>query len=377
MCEATSEMTPGGTVDRSRHSPIVSRESTVLITGAAGFIGSNLVHHLLDSWPDRRIVVLDALTYSGSLTTLADVLDQPRLTFVEGDINDRELVRSLLQEHDPIGVMHLAAESHVDRSIVDPMAFIRTNVNGTAVLLQEATRAWGDDQTRRFLHVSTDEVFGSLGPTGFFSETSRYKPNSPYAASKASSDHLVRAWGETYGIPFVITNCTNNYGPYQFPEKLIPVVIDRALNRQAVPVYGLGANVRDWLYVEDHCEALRAAFDEGAPGETYCIGGQSELTNLALVELLLDTVDGLQGDPSGTSRSLIEFVEDRPGHDFRYAMDISYIRETLGWEPSVDLTTGMKRTVAWYVEHQEWLRSIASDDHRQFQEQWYEDRSRR
>ena len=360
---------------RDREQRDSHKNGTVFLTGGAGFIGSNLVRHLLRAWPSRRIVVLDALTYSGSLTTIEDVLDDPRLTFVHGDITDREVVRSLFEEHDPVGVMHLAAESHVDRSILEPMAFVKTNVNGTTVLLQEATRTWGDDQSRRFLHVSTDEVFGSLGHEGSFSEMSPYKPNSPYAASKASSDHLVRAWGETYDLPFVITNCTNNYGPFQFPEKLIPVVIDRALRGVPVPVYGQGANVRDWLFVEDHCAALRLAFDDGANGDTYCIGGESELTNLSLVELLLDTVDEFRGNQPRSSRTLIEFVEDRPGHDFRYAMDITHIRDSLGWQPSVDLQTGIRATVQWYLEHRDWLERVTSDEHRQFQEQWYEDRS--
>jgi dTDP-glucose 4,6-dehydratase len=347
---------------------------TVLITGAAGFIGSNLVRHLLDAWPDRRIIALDALTYSGSLSSLDGVLDHPRFSFIHGDITDRDLVRSLFEQHDPTGVMHLAAESHVDRSILDPMAFVQTNVNGTVALLQEATRAWGNDPGRRFLHVSTDEVFGSLGPTGAFNETSQYRPNSPYSASKAASDHFVRAWGETYGLRCIITNCTNNYGPYQFPEKLIPVVIDRALNGQPVPVYGKGANIRDWLFVEDHCRALRLVFDEGSTESTYCIGGTEELTNLELVELILDTLDELQGHPRERSRSLISFVEDRPGHDFRYAMDISHIRDSLGWEPSVDIASGIRATVSWYLENQSWLAHVASEEHRTFQTEWYTER---
>lgn len=349
---------------------------TILVTGAAGFIGSNLVRYLLEAWPDRHIVALDGLTYSGSVMTLENILDHPRLTFIHGDINDRELVRGIFEEHDLIGVMHLAAESHVDRSIVDPMAFVQTNVNGTVVLLQEAARAWDGDPQRRFHHVSTDEVFGSLGPTGAFSEGSRYRPNSPYSASKAASDHFVRAWGETYELAYVITNCTNNYGPYQFPEKLIPVVIDRALSGEPVPVYGEGNNVRDWLFVEDHCRALQMVYDKGTTGETYCIGGKEEMTNLQLVELILDTVDELGGQPPHASRSLISFVEDRPGHDFRYAMDISFIRDSLGWEPSVDITSGIRTTISWYLENQDWVTRVAGEEHHSFQTEWYEQRGK-
>ncbi|MEN8164068.1 MAG: dTDP-glucose 4,6-dehydratase [Acidobacteriota bacterium] len=311
---------------------------------------------------------------AGDATVLEDVADHPRFEFVRGDITDRELVRKLFEEHDFLGVMHLAAESHVDRSIVDPMAFVQTNVNGTVVLLQEAATAWGNDPTRRFHHISTDEVFGALGPDGAFVEESPYQPNSPYSASKAASDHFVRAWGETYGLSYVITNCTNNYGPYQFPEKLIPVVIDRALRREPVPVYGEGSNIRDWLYVEDHCRALRLVFDEGTVDSTYCIGGEEELSNLELVELILDTLDELQGNDPQSSRSLISFVTDRPGHDFRYAMDISHIKDSLGWKPSIDITSGIRATVSWYLENQIWAERVTGDDHDSFQSEWYKER---
>ncbi|MCB2224385.1 MAG: dTDP-glucose 4,6-dehydratase [Actinobacteria bacterium] len=343
----------------------------ILVTGAAGFIGSNLVRHLLERWPDRRIVGYDLLTYAGHLSNLADVMDHPRHTFVRGDVADRESVAKVFAEHDIDGVMHLAAESHVDRSIVDPMAFVRTNVVGTTVLLQEAARAWEGREGVRFHHVSTDEVFGALGAEGRFDEHTAYGPNSPYSASKAASDHFVRAWHETYGLPVVVTNCTNNYGPYQFPEKLIPVVVTRALAGERVPVYGRGENVRDWLYVGDHCDALALVFEEGATGETYCIGGDAEATNLDLVGMVLDAVDGARGAAVGTSRELIEFVTDRPGHDFRYAMDIAKIRAELGWEPSVGLAEGLARTVDWYLSHREWMEEVQGDQHREFTDSWY------
>lgn len=350
---------------------------SILITGAAGFIGSNLVHHLTTRWPDRTFVSFDALTYSGNLANLEPVLDHPNHIFVRGDVADRDAVRAVFEEHDIDGVMHLAAESHVDRSIVDPMAFVRTNVVGTVTLLQEATRAWGDRTDARFHHVSTDEVFGALGDTGLFNEEWGYDPNSPYAASKASSDHFVRAWHETYGIPVVITNCTNNYGPYQFPEKLIPVVLTRAMKGEPVPVYGRGANVRDWLYVEDHCDALALVFEQGVNGSTYCIGGEAEVSNLELVGALLDEYDVLSGKGRGSSRHLITFVKDRPGHDYRYAMDISKARRELGWQPSVSLAEGLSKTIQWYLDNQGWLDTVRSGDHREFEKLWYAERAGR
>jgi len=291
---------------------------------------------------------------------------------VRGDIRDSSLIHSLFADHDIEGVIHLAAESHVDRSIDSPMDFVTTNVEGTVTLLAEAERAWRGDQSRRFHHVSTDEVFGSLGATGRFAETTAYHPRSPYAASKASSDHFVRAWGETYGLNVVVTNCTNNYGPYQFPEKLIPVTIDRLQQHQPIPVYGDGSNVRDWLFVTDHCEALAQVFERGERGETYCIGGESEVSNLALVEMLCDAYDDLSNLPIGTSRELISFVDDRPGHDFRYAMDISRIRGDLGWSPSVRLDGGLRNTVEWYQQHRDWAEAVTSREHREFQDRWYQ-----
>jgi dTDP-glucose 4,6-dehydratase len=346
----------------------------VLITGAAGFIGSNLVRHLLERWPHHQVVSFDLLTYAGHLENLAAVIDHPRHTFVRGDIADRGQVAAVFEHHDVDGVIHLAAESHVDRSILDPMAFVRTNVVGTVTLLQEATRAWEGRQDVRFHHVSTDEVFGALGEEGLFDEETSYSPSSPYSASKASSDHFVRAWHETYGLATVITNCTNNYGPYQFPEKLIPTVITRALAGEKIPIYGRGDNIRDWLYVEDHCDALALVYEQGDNGETYCIGGEAEATNLELVRVLLEQLDRVRGVAAGTSARLIEFVKDRPGHDFRYAMDIARMRTDLGWAPSVSLQDGLARTAEWYVQHPEWIDAVQGRQHRDFTESWYEQR---
>lgn len=295
---------------------------------------------------------------------------------MRGDVASREDVRGVFEGFAIDGVFHLAAESHVDRSIVDPLTFVRTNVDGTVVLLQEAARAWRGRSDVLFHHVSTDEVFGSLGPDGAFCPETRYAPNSPYSASKAASDHFVRSWHATYGLPVVVTNCSNNYGPYQFPEKLIPVVISRALAGEPVPVYGRGENLRDWLYVEDHCAAMAAVFARGRRGATYCIGGQAEVRNVDLVTTLLDEIDRARGLPPGHSRALVRFVEDRPGHDFRYAIDISLIREELGWTPSVSLAEGLRRTVAWYIAHQDWTERARSGDHRAFEEFWYGERLR-
>lgn len=347
---------------------------TILITGGAGFIGSNLVLHLRKHRPSWRLVVLDALTYAGNLLNLAPLQDDPGVIFVRGDIIDAEAVARVWDAHPIDGVMHLAAESHVDRSIAAPLAFVQTNVIGTVVLLQEARKRWGGDPQKRFLHISTDEVFGSLGPEGLFSEDTAYDPRSPYSASKASSDHMVRAWHETYGLPVLITNCTNNYGPMQFPEKLIPVVVTRAASGQTIPVYGTGENVRDWLHVEDHCRALLQVFEQGASGETYCVGGEAEASNLDLVGLILDEVDRALGRDLGASRELIRFVKDRPGHDFRYAMDIHKIRDNLGWKPSVTLSEGIRQTVRWYLDNGEWVRAVQSGEHRAFQENWYAER---
>jgi dTDP-glucose 4,6-dehydratase len=347
----------------------------VVVTGAAGFIGSHLVRHLLTSRPEWQVVGLDALTYAGNLESLADLQRHPRFHFVKGDICDAEAVRGLFCSERIDGVFHLAAESHVDRSIAGPMAFVRTNVEGTATLLEAARAAWRGREGCRFLHVSTDEVFGSLGATGRFDESTPYQPHSPYSASKAASDHMVRAWHDTYGFPSLVTNCTNNYGPYQFPEKLIPLVLLRAGRGEVVPVYGKGDNVRDWLFVEDHCAALLRVFEAGELGGSYGIGGESECTNLALVELLLDLHDEAAGEPVGRSRKLISFVTDRPGHDFRYAMDISKMRRELGWSPRVSLRDGMAQTVAWYLANGAWTASVTTGAYRAFEQTWYATRA--
>jgi dTDP-glucose 4,6-dehydratase len=345
---------------------------TILVTGGAGFIGSNLVGLLRHRFPDETVVTLDNLTYAGNVQNLRDVWSDPLHTFVKGDITDPHIVEEIFESHDIRGVFHLAAESHVDRSIVGPMAFVKTNVEGTAVLLRAAQHAWeGREDDVRFIHVSTDEVFGSLGPEGAFTENTPYSPRSPYSASKASSDHLARAWHETYGLPVIVTNCTNNYGPFQFPEKLLPVVITRAVAGEPVPVYGAGDNIRDWLYVTDHCEALIEVYDKGRVGETYCIGGECELRNLSLVERLLDATDEALERESGESRKLIQFVTDRPGHDFRYAMDISKIRSELGWSPKVNIEEGLRATVRWYLDNQEWCQQVQGGESRTFEKEWY------
>ncbi len=335
----------------------------ILVTGGAGFIGSALVRHLLAQTP-HEVLTLDKLTYAGSLTTLDAVAGDPRHRFVRADICDRDAVRAAIADFRPDVITHLAAESHVDRSIDGPGAFIQTNLVGTYEMLQAALEYWRGLPARekaefRFHHISTDEVFGSLGPTGHFTESTAYDPRSPYSASKAGSDHLVRAWGHTYGLPVLVTNCSNNYGPYHFPEKLIPLMIIKGLKGEKLPVYGRGDNVRDWLHVEDHVRALTAVFERGAPGETYAIGGDSEMTNLAVVEAICDRLDSLAPREDGLSRrSQISFVADRPGHDLRYAIDAGKIRRELGWEPQETFASGLDRTVRWYLDNQAWWQAI-------------------
>jgi dTDP-glucose 4,6-dehydratase len=345
--------------------------SALVITGGAGFIGSNLVHHALDSTSDNLIVV-DKLTYAGNRLSLAKALTSPRVTFVEADIADPAAMARVFAAHRPRALLNLAAETHVDRSIDGPAAFVQTNIVGTFVLL-EAARAYVaslDEEPRRafrFLHVSTDEVYGTLGADGLFSESTPYAPNSPYAASKAAADHLVRASFHTYGLPTIITNCSNNYGPYQFPEKLIPLMILNALEGRPLPIYGDGGNVRDWLHVEDHCRGLLLALEQGRPGEKYNIGGGNERTNLELVDRLCDVLDAMQPPAANAAlggadsyRSLKTFVADRPGHDRRYAIDATKIRRELGWAPRHDLESGLQATVAWYLANRDWCTHVQS-----------------
>ena len=346
------------------------QEDTILVTGGAGFIGSNFVLQWIAN-ENSRVVNLDKLTYAGNPSNLATIASDSRYRFLQGDICDRELIAELLLAHRPRAIVHFAAESHVDRSIHGPDDFIRTNVNGTFSLLEETRAYWSNLEPEakknfRFLHVSTDEVYGSLGATDpAFTETTAYAPNSPYSASKASSDHFVRAYFHTYGLPTLTTNCSNNYGPFQFPEKLIPLVILHALNGKPIPVYGDGQNVRDWLYVADHCEAIRLVLARGKTGETYNLGGQNELKNLDVVNTICSVLDELQ--PQARPRSnLITYVTDRPGHDRRYAMNISKIESELGWHPRETFTTGIRKTIQWYLDNPAWIQSVTSGAYRQW-----------
>jgi dTDP-glucose 4,6-dehydratase len=332
----------------------------LLITGGAGFIGSNLIQHVINRPEIARLVNLDCLTYAGRLENLESVAKHPKYLFEKVDLRDKTAVLGVVERHSITHVMHLAAESHVDRSITGPGDFVHTNVVGTFNLLEACRAAWQDaGASHRFHHVSTDEVYGSLGPSGLFTETTPYAPNSPYSASKASSDMLVRAYHHTYGLATVITNCSNNYGPYQFPEKLIPVVIQSVLARKPVPVYGDGLNVRDWLYVRDHAEALWLVLTRGRVGETYNIGGHNEWANLRIVELICDTIDQLMPKLGGNSRKLITFVKDRPGHDRRYAIDAAKIKKELDWTPAHKFEQGIRETVQWYLDNQMWVKAVA------------------
>ncbi len=353
-------------------------ERKILITGGAGFIGSHVVRLMVNKYPNYLIVNLDALTYAGNPANLRDVEEAPNYRFEKVDICDVEAVRAVFERHEIDSVIHLAAESHVDRSIDDPFAFARTNVLGTLTLLQVAKERWlnggNETATHLFYHVSTDEVYGSLGAEGIFTEESRYEPHSPYSASKASSDHFVRAFHDTFGLPTVISNCSNNYGPYQFPEKLIPLFINNIRERRELPVYGRGENVRDWLYVEDHARAIDLIFHRGRVGETYNIGGNNEWRNIDLVRELVRTTDRLLGRAESEDESLIRFVRDRAGHDLRYAIDSSKLQNELGWLPEVDFKEGIERTVRWYLHNDEWLSAVTSGEYRNYYSRMYDGR---
>lgn len=351
----------------------------ILITGGAGFIGSHVVRLFVNKYPDYHIINLDKLTYAGNLSNLKDVENNPNYTFVKADICDYDQLIELFKRYDIDSVIHLAAESHVDRSIKDPFTFARTNVIGTLSLLQAAKQSWDTSMSifegKRFYHISTDEVYGALDFDGtFFTEQTKYQPHSPYSASKAGSDHFVRAFHDTYGMPTLVTNCSNNYGPYQFPEKLIPLFINNIRHGKPLPVYGKGENVRDWLYVVDHARAIDLIFHEGKVADTYNIGGFNEWTNIDLIRVIIKTVDRLLGNPEGTSDKLITYVTDRQGHDLRYAIDSNKLKDELGWEPSLQFEEGIEETVRWYLDNQEWMDNITSGEYEKYYESMYKNR---
>jgi dTDP-glucose 4,6-dehydratase len=348
---------------------------TILITGGAGFIGSHLIRFMLNKYPDYKIINLDSLTYAGNLENLRDVEDKLNYSFIKADINDADAIQKVFDDHDISGVIHLAAESHVDRSISNPTEFIHTNIVGTVNLLNAARYHWKDNyEGSLFYHVSTDEVYGSLGETGLFTETTAYDPRSPYSASKASSDHLVRAWHHTFKLPVVISNCSNNYGGYQFPEKLIPLMINNIKHNKPLPIYGKGENIRDWLYVVDHASAIDRIFHKGRIGETYNIGGNNEWKNIDLVKLLCRIMDDRLNRTEGTSEKLITFVTDRAGHDLRYAIDSGKLQKELGWNPSLEFSEGLEKTVDWYLANEEWLHNVTSGDYQKYYDKMYLDR---
>jgi dTDP-glucose 4,6-dehydratase len=345
---------------------------SILVTGGAGFIGSHLVRLLVNKYSEYHIVNMDVLTYAGNLENLKDVQDKENYTFIKCDICDIENVKQVFIDYKIDSVIHLAAESHVDRSIEDPFSFAQTNVMGTLSLLQAAKAYWNGNLTDKlFYHVSTDEVYGSLGDDGFFTETTKYDPHSPYSASKASSDHFVRAFHDTYGLPVVISNCSNNYGSYQFPEKLIPLFINNIVNNKPLPVYGKGENVRDWLFVNDHARAIDVIFHKGKLGDTYNIGGFNEWKNIDLIKVMIKTVDRMLAREEGSSEKLITYVTDRAGHDFRYAVDATKIKEKLGWEPSLQFEEGIEKTVKWYLDNKEWMDRVTSGDYQEYYKKMY------
>ena len=344
----------------------------ILVTGGAGFIGSHLIRLLVNKYPEYHIINMDVLTYAGNLENLKDVEDKENYTFVKCDICDIESVKQVFEVHQIDSIIHLAAESHVDRSIEDPFSFAQTNVMGTLSLLQVAKNYWNTDfENKLFYHVSTDEVYGSLGEEGFFTENTKYDPHSPYSASKASSDHFVRAFHDTYGLPTVISNCSNNYGSYQFPEKLIPLFINNILHNKPLPVYGKGENIRDWLFVDDHARAIDIIFHNGKLGDTYNIGGFNEWKNIDLIKVMIKTVDQLLGREEGTSEKLITYVKDRSGHDLRYAIDSKKLKDELGWEPSLQFEEGIEKTVQWYLNNTEWLKRVTSGNYQEYYKNIY------
>jgi len=344
----------------------------IIVTGGAGFIGSHVVRRMVNTYPDYEIINLDLLTYAGNLENLKDIEDKPNYRFIKGDIVDADFIEQLFEEENPYGVIHLAAESHVDRSISNPIEFVMTNVIGTVNLLNAARNTWKDNYDKhRFYHVSTDEVYGALGDSGLFTEETSYDPHSPYSASKASSDHFVRAYHDTYGMDIVISNCSNNYGSHHFPEKLIPLSINNIKHRRSIPIYGKGENVRDWLWVEDHARAIDVIFHKAATGTTYNIGGNNEWTNIDLIHLLCSIMDKKLGREEGESASLITFVQDRAGHDLRYAIDSSKLQQDLGWKPSITFEEGLEKTVDWFLENEEWLNNVTSGNYLAYYKKQY------